>query len=294
MSSLRELAATRTLFLDGAIGSELIKAGLLPEECPETWNVSRAEVLRSLHAGYYEAGSDIVHANTFGANAVRLKKYGAEARIAELISAAVANVKEVKPPGALCAGDMGPTGLMRLGDDKKMLVEMEAAFEQQAALLSEAGVDLIDLETHYDLEEALAGLRACRNVRLPVMAHMTFNRTKRGFFTMMGVSLKAMAQALEKAGAEIVGANCTLGSADMLELCRELRKVTELPISLQPNAGQPRLIDGKATYDQDPERFAGDVCAMVDLGAAVVGGCCGTDASFIRRLTAAVKGRAGA
>lgn len=289
MTPLADLMARRPVLFDGATGTELIKAGLLPDQCPEVFAFEHPEVMQALHRAYYQAGSDVVHACTFGANAVRLEKYGHAARIQELIVAAVENVKAVRPQGGFCAGDMGPTGLMRMGPDPAMQATMQAAFEEQAGLLAAAGVDLIDIETMYDLEETLLAVGAAKRTGLPVVASMTFNKTKRGYFTMMGVSVAKMASALERAGVEAVGANCTLGSGEMIGLARELRAATSLPLLVQPNAGQPTLVDGAAHYDQSPGPFSDDLVAMLDLGVRLLGGCCGSTPEFIAVLAQRVK-----
>jgi 5-methyltetrahydrofolate--homocysteine methyltransferase len=177
--------------------------------------------------------------------------------------------------------------------DREAIRAFEAAYETQAGCLAGAGVDLILIETMYDLEELLAAVRGSRNTGLPVIACMTFNRTKRGFFTLMGVSPKAMVAALQAEHVDALGANCTLSPGPMEELARELRGLTDLPILVQPNAGQPRLEAGRAVYDLSAGDFASGTAALADAGAHMVGGCCGAGPAYVRALAARLAERHG-
>ena len=163
--------------------------------------------------------------------------------------------------------------------------DMQANFYRQAKVLIDAGVDLIAIETMYSLDEALAAVTAVKNAgEILILASMTFNRNPKGYFTLMGEDVARCAAALEDAGVDIIGANCTLNSADMIDLTAELRASTAKPIAIQPNAGQPVVRDGITCYDQSPSEFAADARKIKEAGADMIGGCCGTTPEFIRIL----------
>ncbi|MBU2499558.1 MAG: homocysteine S-methyltransferase family protein, partial [Proteobacteria bacterium] len=187
------------------------------------------------------------------------------------------------------AGDIGPTGklLKPLGPLDPQAVE--ETYRMQVQALVKGGADLISIETMFSLQEALAAVRAAKSLgQILVVASMTYNRTKRGYFTMMGEDVKRAVSALEEAGADVIGANCTLGSEHMIDLTREVRAATLKPILVQPNAGQPVTRKGITTYEQTPFEFARDGREIKAAGADMIGGCCGTDAEFIRELAKAV------
>lgn len=290
--SLLETARARVVLFDGGLGSELIARGLPQGVPPESWNVDRPDVVREVHRSYFEAGADVVSTNSFGGSPIKLRAYGLEDRAAELNRAAASLAVSVRPAGKFVAGSIGPTGkfLKPQGDfDPEDFVR---AFRVQAQALAEGGVDVLILETMYDLEEALCGVRAAReSSSLPVFATMTFNRSPRGFFTLMGDSVAKCARALEEAGASAVGSNCTLDSAAMADLVKEFRAATSLPVIAQPNAGQPTIVgESRVVYSQGVEDYTAFVPAMVSNGARFVGGCCGTDPSYIRRMAEVLRG----
>ncbi len=289
--SLLETARGRVVLFDGGLGSELIARGLPQGVPPEAWNVDRPDVVREVHRSYFEAGADVVSTNSFGGSPIKLRSYGLEQRAAELNATAAALAVSVRPAGRFVAGSIGPTGkfLKPQGDFEPE--DFVQAFRVQAKALSEGGADVLILETMYDLEEALCGLRAAReSSNLPVFATMTFNRSPRGFFTLMGDSVAKCARALEEAGASAVGSNCTLDSSAMADLVKEFRAATSLPIIAQPNAGQPTIAgDNRVVYSQGVEDYTAFVPTMVSNGARFVGGCCGTDPSYIRRMAEILK-----
>ncbi|MBW1955791.1 MAG: homocysteine S-methyltransferase family protein [Deltaproteobacteria bacterium] len=273
------------VILDGAMGTRLMNAGIAPGEAPERVNIDHPEVVENIHREYFNAGADVVITNTFGANVVKLKSKGL-ADQADAINAAGAGIAlNACPPGKWVAGDMGPTGrfLKPLGDLTRE--EMEAAFKDQARVLVEGGVHFLIIETMYALEEAVVALHSAKaQGSVPVVASMTFNKVKDGFFTMMGESLEEVVSSLDQAGADGLGANCTLGTQDMILLAEKMRKLTSKPILIQPNAGKPVLKDGITRYEQTPEEFAADAKAIRAAGVDMIGGCCGTDPNFIREL----------
>jgi len=195
--------------------------------------------------------------------------------------------REAAGEDRLVAGDMGPSGLLLAPLGEAEPAALEAAFAQQAAALEAGGVDYLSIETMMDLNEAACALRgALSATRLAVTVTMTFDRKKRGFFTMMGNTPEACVKTLADEGAAAAGANCSIGSGDMVELCPHLLDASGIPVIVKPNAGLPAMEDGRPVYKQDPEDFARDITAMVRLGAHAVGGCCGTDARFISAVKA--------
>ena len=280
------LRAGPPLLLDGGMGTMLMARGLPAGVAPELWNVERPDDVRAVHAAYVEAGADGVHTNTFGANPERLAKHGLADRLEELI---VAGVRAARLSGATWVlGDVGPSGVYLPPVGTATPEAWREGFERQGRALVEAGVDALHIETMSDRREALAALEALTAVApgVPVMVSLTYDRKKRGFFTAFGDSPGVAAAELLSAGAAAVGANCSLSSRDMGGLAEELLGAAEGPTLFQPNAGRPEATAEGVRYDQSPEEFAAEVASIASLGAAAVGGCCGTDPAFIRALRA--------
>lgn len=286
---LMEILKTRTVIFDGGLGSMLIAAGLAPGESPEAWNLEKPDAVAGIQHLYFEAGADVVHTNSFGASPVKLADRGLSERAERINRRAAEITKSVCPAGKLVAGDLGPTGkfLKPLGDlDPR---EAEVSYRRQAEALLSGGADLISIETMYSLEETLAALRAVKSLgNVWVVASLTYNRTPKGFFTMMGDGVVKAAEALEGAGADAVGSNCGLGSAEMVELTAALRAATRKPVLIQPNAGKPLAVDGAAVYQQTAADFGADGLRIKAAGADMIGGCCGTTPDFIKALAKAV------
>ncbi len=288
--SLLELVRTRPVLLDGGLGTELMARGLEPGVPPELWNVERPEAVREIHAAYFEAGSDAVSTNSFGATPLKLAAHGLEARAFELNRAAARLAREAAPPGRFVAGSMGPTGKFLKPQGPAAGEDLVAAFAEQARGLAEGGVDVFLIETQYDLREALAALRGVRTVSpLPVFVTMTFNVFPRGYFTIMGNPAAQVAAELEKAGAAAVGANCTLTTEQMAGCVAAMRAATTLPVIAQANAGQPAVgADGAVRYAQSTEDYVRFVPDLIRAGAGFVGGCCGTTPATIRAMARAI------
>ncbi|UCD72039.1 MAG: homocysteine S-methyltransferase family protein, partial [Syntrophobacterales bacterium] len=261
----------------------LITRGLSSGVAPEKWNVERPEVVGEIHRAYFSAGSDVVQTNTFGGNRLKLRDKQLEDDLVRINESAVKLAREVCPPGKFIAGDVGPSGQLMAPFGPFSVGEMEGIFAEQGQILVDAGVDLISIETMFSLEEALAALRAIKGVTdLPVFVCMSFDLKPKGFFTLMGETPKACIKALEENGADVLGSNCQLGSTEMVDLIKELRSWTNAPIIAQPNAGSPTLKGGETVYEQSHEEFAQDILRIVEAGANVVGGCCGTTPRFIQ------------
>lgn len=290
---LKKLSDGKPLVSDGAMGTLLFEQGLKPGDCPESMNLEKPEVLGEIARAYLEAGAEVVHTNTFGGSSLKLASYSLESKIREINESGIEEVRKAATDRAIVSASCGPTGrvLKPYGD-----AEPEAvydSFERQLDLVISAGVDAVTVETMTDLTEATLAVKAAKAISpsTPVMATMTFDSTPRGFFTIMGVSIEKAAQGLEEAGADVVGSNCGNGIEKMVEIARELRKVSNLPILIQANAGLPELRDGEAVYPESPEFMAEKAKALVDLGVAIIGGCCGTTPAHTRALRQMVDGQ---
>jgi 5-methyltetrahydrofolate--homocysteine methyltransferase len=287
---LTELLHDKTVIFDGGLGSMLIAAGLPAGVGPEAWNLERPDAVAEVHRQYFAAGAHVVHSNSFGASPVKLAERGLADRAEEINRRAAEIACSVRPEGRLVAGDIGPTGKMLQPFGDLDPAAAEDAFRRQADALLSGGADLISIETMFSLDEALLALRAAKSLgEVFVVASLTYNRTPRGFFTMMGDGVSQAVQAFEAAGADAIGSNCGLGSADMVELAASMRAGTRLPILIQPNAGQPVVEGGCTVYRQTPAEFAADALRIKTAGADMIGGCCGTTPEFIQALAQAVR-----
>lgn len=283
MSILQELEK-RILFCDGGMGSLLQQAGLKPGELPGVWNMTHPEVLVQIHRDYLEAGADIVTTNTFGVDRLKYNEY-TEYPLKPVVEAAVKNAREaiaLSGKKAYVALDMGPTGklLKPLGD-----LEFEDAISLYREVVEagvEAGADLILIETMSDTYETKAAVLAAKEAcSLPVFVTVTFD--ERGKL-LTGGSPASVAAMLEGLGVDVLGMNCGLGPEQMREILQELLAVSSIPVMVNPNAGLPRSENGKTVYDIDAEEFAAIMEEIVDMGARIAGGCCGTTPEHIRKV----------
>jgi 5-methyltetrahydrofolate--homocysteine methyltransferase len=205
--------------------------------------------------------------------------------LVDLNRKAVALTRRACPEGKFVAGDIGPSGKMIQPLGEVAPEEMQENFFSQATVLIESGVDLIIIETMYSLEEALAAVQGVRQAGdILLLASMTYSKIKNGFFTVMGENISQCVSDLAEAGADIMGANCTLNSTDTIDLTAELRAATGKPLLIQPNAGKPVTSKGVTYYEQTPAEFAGDAQKIHAAGADMIGGCCGTTPEFIEAI----------
>lgn len=284
-----KLVNDRIVFFDGAMGTMLLEAGLPAGGVPEIWNLEKPDVVMDVYQQYFNAGADVVHTNTFGASTLKLGVKGHAEQMESINMAAVQLARRVCPENAFVAGDLGPSGEMLQPMGKATVETFEETFFLQAAALIKGGADIISIETMFSLDEATAALKGAKRAgNIPVVAGITYNKTPNGFYTMMGETIEQCANTLVENGADAVACNCTLGSNDFIELVRELRKATTKPILIQPNAGKPIPKDNITLYEQTPSEFAGDIKRIIDEGADMVGGCCGTNAAFIEEMVRTV------
>lgn len=273
------------------MGSELIAVGLPAGTPPESWNVIAPKKVQQIHKNYFAAGSDAVFTNTFGGTRIKLAALHHGDKVEEYNAQAVEIARSVCPDDCFVGGDIGPTGKFLPPVGKATIDDFSENFLEQAKILAENGVDFFFIETMMDIKEAEAAVLAARKVaNIPIFASITYQKTKRGYFTIMGNSIEQCVTILEKAGSDVIGANCTIGSDEMIELIIQLRDATKLPISAKPNAGKPELRNGETVYPTIPEDFARDILQIVDAKANVVGGCCGTNPQYIRKIAEVLKG----
>ena len=284
-----EFLKNRTVYLDGGMGTLLQSAGLEAGEHPERWNLSHPEVIIGIHRDYYNAGSNVVSTNTFGANSLKFS----DGELEDIIAAAFANARAARDSSTsggekFIALDIGPTGrlLKPLGDLD--FEEAVAVFAKTVRLGVKQGADLIIIETMNDSYETKAALLAAKeNSDLPVIVTNAYSADGK---LMTGASPEAMVAMLEGLGADAVGANCSLGPRQLMAVADRLLAVSSLPVVMKPNAGLPKSVDGKTVFDVDAEQFALDLAELIRRGVRVAGGCCGTTPEYIRCLVDKTKG----
>lgn len=279
------------LYLDGATGSNLVKAGMPSGVCPEQWILEHAGVMLELQRQYVAAGTDILYAPTFTANRIKLAEYGLEGEMASMIKKLVAISREAASGAGhpvYVAGDLTMTGEMLKPLGKMELEDLISVYKEQIILLREAGVDLLVVETMMSLAETRAALIAAKEVcDLPVMVTMTFEPDGR---TLYGTDAETAAVVLESLGASAIGVNCSTGPGQMRRIVADMVSCTSgVPIIAKPNAGLPYLDkDGKSCYSMAAEEFAGEMKLLAEAGASILGGCCGTGPEYIQRLCGSI------
>lgn len=273
---------------DGAMGTMLQAGGLKPGGCPELMNVESPDVVAGIHKAYIDAGSTIIETNTFGASRLKLDHYGLEDRTEELNAVAVKIAKQAAGDRAKVAGSMGPTGrfVEPLGD--LPFEEAYQAYFEQSGALARAGVDYLILETFIDIQEMRAALLACHDAApgVPVICQLSYSEDGR---TVTGTDPQSAAIILSAMGADIIGVNCSLGPEELVPIVKQLAENCDVPISVQPNAGMPTLVDGETHFPMGPEDFGYWAPKLLEAGATYLGGCCGTTPAHIKALAEAVK-----
>jgi len=279
------------LLLDGGMGTLLFQMGLESGKAPETWLFDEPGRVEEAHRKYVEAGSDIIQTNTFGATPSKLAASGLEGQCGILNSRAMEIARSASAGRVLVAGNIGPTGKLFPPMGTATEEDLFAEFRTQAESLAAAGADLLSTETMFDLREAICAVHASSATGLVVFASMTFDALKRGHFTMVGNRIGPSLRALRDAGAQVVGMNCSVPPGAMLPMVEEALENYDGSIIAQPNAGDPRQRDDGIEYDADPITFSTHLLAMVDAGADVVGGCCGSTPEFIKEARLALDSR---
>lgn len=285
--AFRELVKNGPVILDGATGTNLQDAGMPVGVCPEQWILEHEDVMIRLQKDYVEAGTNILYAPTFTANRIKLEEYGLEEHLEEMNERLVGISREAAGDRALVAGDLTMTGqqLFPMGD--LMFEELVDIYKEQVRAILKAGVDLFVVETMMSLQESRAAVLAIRETcDLPVMVSLTFNEDGR---TLYGTDPATAVVVMQSLGADAVGLNCSTGPEEMLAPVKEMVAYANIPVLAKPNAGLPELVDGVTVYNTMPEEFAAVGKKLVEEGAAIVGGCCGTTPAHIKALSDAVR-----
>ena len=282
----------RVLVCDGAMGTMLYARGVFLNRSFDELNLTQPDLVTDVHHAYVRAGADVIETNTFGANRIKLSTFGLADRTAEINTEGARLARRAAHDQAFVAGAIGPLGVRIEPWGKTGIDEAETYFREQAAALLEGGVDLFVLETFRDLNEIGAAIRAVRSLSsLPIVAQVT---TEEDGNTLDGAAPELFIQQLEQQGANVVGLNCSVGPAAMLETIERIARVAKVPLSAQPNAGRPREVEGRHIYLCSPEYMASYARRFINSGVRLVGGCCGTTPDHIRQIRVAVRAAAAA
>ena len=277
----------RVLVCDGAMGTMLYAKGVFINRCFDSLNVMSADTVAEIHQDYVRAGADVLETNTFGANRIKLRSFGLGDKVREINMEGARIGRRAARDQAYVAGAIGPLGVRIEPWGKMGTDEAEAYFREQAEALAEGGVDLFILETFRDLNEMGAAIAAVRGVSpLPIVAQMTIEDDGN---SLDGTPPEQFAPGMERRGADVIGVNCSIGPAHMLETVERMAAVTHARLSAQPNAGRPRDIEGRNIYLSSPEYLASYARRFALQGVRLVGGCCGTTPEHIRQMKAAIK-----
>ena len=287
MKPFLDAIADHVLVCDGAMGTMLYAKGVFINRCFDALNLTQPDVVSDVHQDYVRAGADVIETNTFGANRVKLRAFGLSDKIGEINREGARLARHAANDRAGVAGAIGPLGIRIEPWGKTGVDEAEAYFREQAHALAEGGVDLFILETFRDTNEVGAAIAAVRSVcDLPIVAQMTIEEDGN---SLDGTPPEQFAPELERRGADMIGVNCSIGPAPMLETIDRLAQATRVPLSAQPNAGKPRDIEGRNIYLSSPEYMASYARRFVARRVRLVGGCCGTTPEHIRQIKSAVK-----
>ena len=285
--SFREFIKDNVVLCDGAMGTVLYDRGIFLNRCFDELNITDPDLVTGVHEDYVRAGAHVIETNTFGANPFKLKKHGIEDKLEPINRRAVGLARKAAGDAAWVAGAMGPLGVKIEPWGKLALEEANEAFKAQASILLEAGVDLILLETFADLSEIGQAIKAVKELTdKPVVAQMTISEEGRSLY---GTEAEVFTVRLEEWGADVVGLNCSVGPHAMLTTLEEMAQYTELPLSVQPNAGKPRSMEGRVFYLASPDYFAKYAHRFIRAGARFLGGCCGTTPEHIKAMASVVR-----
>ena len=284
----RLLDPNQVVVFDGATGTMLYAKGVFINQCYDELNLRAPDLVREVHRAYVRAGAEIIETNTFGASRTKLTPYGLESQVHEINRAAASIAREEAGENVLVAGAIGPLGIRLEPYGPTSLTEARQVFAEQIAGLKEGGADVFLLETFADIQEIEQALLAAREVdpSIPVIAQMTITADCRSPY---GVSVEDIAKTLDALGADVIGLNCSVGPQLILEAIEKMVKVTRKKLSAQPNAGMPREVSGRSMYMASPEYMATYAHHLVQAGAKIVGGCCGTTPEHIAAIVEGIR-----
>ena len=279
----REFCLSRPIVLDGATGTELLKQGLPSGVCPELWVYENPESIINVQKAYKDSGSDIVYIPSFGGNRPKLKEFGIEDKLFELNKSLCRFSREAVGDTCLIFGDLAPTGELIEPFGPLSFDDCVEIYREQAEALLAGGADGFVVETMMDIQEARAALIGIREVAedVPIMVTMTYGEEGR---TLTGTDPKTALITLQALGADAVGCNCSAGPEKMVEWIAQMKPYATVPLLAKPNAGQPKLIDGKTIFDMPPAEYASNFTALVEAGANIIGGCCGSSPAHIAKV----------
>lgn len=280
----KALKKKQILVADGAWGTEIEKIKNNRIQYPEILNIIQPEIIEKIALSYVEAGADIILTNTFGGNFFKLKKYRAEDQLAQINKNAV-EISKKAAGNKMVFASVGPTG--EILEPYGNLTEQETmdCYMKQIKILTDNGIDGIVIETMSDIVEARCALIGAKTITdKPVVLCFTFNLTASGYRTLMGNSIQECMEMSKKYGADAVGSNCGSGIKNFITIAKEIKQITNLPVWIKPNAGIPELVDGKTIYQDSPEYMAGFVPELINSGASIIGGCCGTTPLHIQKI----------
>ncbi len=282
---LDDLKSRKILLCDGAWGTLLLTKGLKIDECLEYWNVSHEAEILNIAKSYIAAGSDIIQTNSFCANRFKLEKFDLEEQT-YIINKKAAEISRSAAKDKYVAGSISSTGKLLLTGEVTE-DELYDTFKEQAIALYDGGSDIILIETMTDINEALIAIKAAKeNTKCVIAATMTFdNASEFGYRTIMGISPEEMTDTFVDSGVDIIGSNCGNGISEMIDIVKSIRNVNrDIPILAQPNAGMPKYKDGKTIYEDTPAIMAAFIPKLIDVGANIIGGCCGTTLDHIHEF----------
>jgi 5-methyltetrahydrofolate--homocysteine methyltransferase len=284
------LKTGKILVSDGAWGTYLFKKGLISGECPEEWNLTHYEDVLEIAKSYVLAGSDIISTNSFGANVLKLAQFNLSKKLSEICRTSAEISRKAAGEDKIVMASIGPTGKFLIMGDVSA-DELYSSFKQQAAAFEEGGADAVCIETFYALDEAEQAIKAVKeNTKLDVICTFTFDKTENGFKTLMGISPQQMTESLILCGVDVVGANCGSGFEDMIEIVKNIRTVSSrIPIIIQANAGLPTIDNGNLIYSETPEKIKEIIPRIIEVGANIIGGCCGTTPEHIKVISELVR-----
>ncbi len=286
MIVFEEYIKENLVLLDGAMGSLIYEKGVFIDKCYDELNLSRPELIRSIHEEYIRAGARVIETNTYGANRFKLKSHNLLEQIEEINLSGVSLAKDAAEENVYVAGSMGPSGVELEPWGETTLQEVFETYAEQAGILAQGGVDLFILETFQDIREMEQAIKAIRSVSdLSIVAMMTVGEDGK---TRYGVDLEDITCRLVNSEATVIGLNCTVGPKPMLDFVEQMRRLSDKPIAIMPNAGRPQFTDGRMIYMSTPEYFSVYTKRFIDKGVRVLGGCCGTTPEHIAKMANAL------